>query len=361
MEAPLLLVYTATSFTIAVLFLPVLIKLLTQWSVFDSPGQHKIHEDYTPSMGGICIMLGVLFTLLISFRFSDWVSLKYFFIALAVMLTVGLRDDILALDPVRKLIGQVLPIVILVVFGHTQLTSFYGMILTGMTFPVVVSWLVSIFTIVILTNAYNLIDGLDGLAGSVGIVILSFFGWWFFSVDQAYFSIIAFAFVGAIAGFLVFNWEPSKIFMGDTGALSIGLVISYLAVQFINFNFNLPQENQHFLASISTAICVLIIPVFDTARVIIFRLRRLQSPFKADRNHLHHQFINLGFSHAQSVLIICGINIFFIGLAVILRSQPDSVILPLVLALCLMINQALKAAQKKKAHVAPGETTKDRN
>lgn len=361
MSSSFLFVYTATSFITAALFFPVLIKLLRQWNVFDSPGHHKIHEDFIPSMGGICIILGVFFSLLISFRLSDYASLKYFFIAIAAMLAVGLRDDILALDPLRKLIGQILPIGILVIFGKANLISFYGAIFPGVTFPILLTWLLSVLTIVILTNAYNLIDGLDGLAGSIGVIILTFFGFWFFMTEHATLAIIAFSFAGGMLAFLIFNWQPSKIFMGDTGALPVGLVISFLAIQFINYNFNLKGGEIKFHASISTAISVLIIPVFDTSRVIILRLRNLQSPFKADRNHLHHQFVNLGFSHAQSVLILSGLNLLFIGLAVVLRNQPDRLILPLVVGLCLMINQALKIAQKKHKHASTSKSNSNGN
>ena len=294
-------------------------------------------------------MLGVIFTLFISFPFQEWIQLKYFFVALAIMSITGLRDDILALDPMRKLIGQFLPVVVLVVFGNVSLNSFYGTF-DALVFPPWVGWVITIFTIIILTNAYNLIDGLDGLAGTIGLVILLFFGCWFYTAGFPYFSIIAFAFCGSIVAFLIFNWQPSKIFMGDTGALAIGLVLSYLSIQFINLNYDLREDHPvHFQASIGTAACVLIIPIFDTLRVIILRLRKFQSPFKADKNHLHHQFLNLGFSHSKATLMLGGLNISFVVLAWILRSNSDRLILPLAIVICLVINQILKVAQKKYA------------
>lgn len=291
-------------------------------------------------------MLGVAFTLLISFPLEQWMGLKYFFIALAVMFITGLRDDILTLSPSRKLFGQILPIVILAVFGKVTLNSFYEV--SPIAFPDWLSWIITVFTLVILTNSYNLIDGLDGLAGTIAVIILTFFGCWFFSVDDLYLSIIAFSFASSIIAFLLFNWQPSKIFMGDTGTLAIGFVISFLSIRFINQNFSITTEDSfQFQSSISTALCVLIIPVFDTTRVIILRMRNLQSPFKADRNHLHHQFIAIGFSHSQTTLTIAGINLFFIGLAFLLRSQPDKVILPIIALICIFINQVLKIVKKR--------------
>ena len=298
-------------------------------------------------MGGVCIVLGVIFTLLISFNLQEWIHLKYFFVAMAIMFITGLRDDILALDPIRKLIGQFLPVVILVVFGNVYLNSFYGT-LEAVVFPIWLGWLITIFTIIILTNAYNLIDGLDGLAGTIGFIILLFFGGWFYLAGYPYFSILAFAFCGSVLAFLIFNWQPSKIFMGDTGALTIGLLLSYFSIHFININYDLPENHPaRFQASIGTAVCVLIIPIFDTLRVIILRLRRFESPFHGDRNHLHHQLLNLGFTHSKTTLILAGLNICFVFLAWILRNNSDKLILPVVIVICLIINQILKVAQRK--------------
>ena len=288
-------------------------------------------------------MLGLVFTLLISFPLEEWIVMRYFFVALAVMFVTGLRDDILTLTPSRKLLGQILPIVILAIFGKTTLNSFYE--IYPMLFPQWLAWTTTILTLVILTNAYNLIDGVDGLAGTIAVIIFIFFGTWFYLADNFYLSILSFSLASSIIAFLIFNWDPSKIFMGDTGTLTIGFAIGVLAIHFINQNFATSgNEYFHFQSSISTTVCVLIIPLFDTMRVIIIRIRKLQSPFKADQNHLHHQFINIGFSHSQTALSIAGINLLFISLSFVLRNRPDVVILPIVIFLCITINQILKVA-----------------
>ncbi len=347
MKASHLLIYAAVSFTIAFLFFPVLIKLLQKWKIFDSPGRHKIHQNFTPSMGGVPIIFGVAFSLLIAFPVSELSPYKFLFISIALMFITGLRDDILILSPRQKMLSQFLPVIILVIFGNTVLKSFYG-ILPTVYFPEYLAWAITVFTIVILTNAYNLIDGLDGLAGTIGLTSLSLFGFWFYSIGNTTLALISFSFAGSIIAFLIFNWQPSKIFMGDTGALTIGFLLSYLGVQFINQNFSLaPDHPARFQASIGTAVCVLIIPIFDTLRVIILRLRKFQSPFQADKNHLHHQFLKLGLTHSKSVLIIGGINLLFVVLAWILRNQKDQVILPVVIAICLIINQSLNVFQKR--------------
>ncbi|MBX2894994.1 MAG: undecaprenyl/decaprenyl-phosphate alpha-N-acetylglucosaminyl 1-phosphate transferase [Cyclobacteriaceae bacterium] len=326
------------------------IKVLRQWKVFDTHGEHKIHTHFTPSMGGLSIYIGVIVSLLLGFSLADWASYKYFFIALTLMFTIGMRDDILALSPKQKLYSQFLPVLVLVFLDRTFLSSTYG--LFGVhQFPEWLAMGITIFVILILTNAYNLIDGLDGLAGIIGLIILVCYGTWFFLIDEMPLSYIAYCFAGAIIAFLYFNWQPSRIFMGDTGALTIGLLISYLTVKFIHTSYQLPHEHPYrFPTPIATATCVLIVPVFDTLRVIILRLRKLQSPFKADRNHLHHQFINLGFSHQKSVVSIALINLLFLGLAVLLRNQGNWLILGIALSICLLINFSLKFAQARTAH-----------
>jgi len=326
----------------------VLIKLLSGWKIFDAPGKHKIHQHYVPAMGGICILLGAGFSLLIGLPFSAWLSYKFFFIAIALMFIIGLRDDILTLTPNEKLIGQVLPVIILVVFGDTLLSSFYGTILEDIGFPLPFSWFVTMFVVVILTNAYNLIDGIDGLAGTVALLVLGSFGTWFYLIGDSYTALIALSFLGATGAFLWFNWQPSRIFMGDTGALVIGLLLSFLAVRFINVNFGLPDSSPFkFQSSIGTAVCFLIVPIFDTTRVIIIRIFRGQSPFRADHSHLHHQFLALGFSHARSVGFLAAINALFIVTACILRSQGDAVILPIVLLVSISMSLVIWTARKK--------------
>ncbi|MCW5912281.1 MAG: undecaprenyl/decaprenyl-phosphate alpha-N-acetylglucosaminyl 1-phosphate transferase [Cyclobacteriaceae bacterium] len=301
-------------------------------------------------MGGLSIYLGVIVSLLLSFSLAEWATYRYFFIALTLMFTVGMRDDILALSPRQKLYSQFLPVLVLVFLDRTFLTSTYGFI-GDYQFAEWIGMAITIFVILILTNAYNLIDGLDGLAGTIGLIILAFYGTWFFIIGETSLSYIACCFAGGLIAFLYFNWQPSRIFMGDTGALTIGLLISYLSIKFIDTSYHLPLNQPYrFPAPVATAICVLIIPVFDTLRVIILRLRKLQSPFKADRNHLHHQFINLGFSHRKSVVSIAVINLLFLVLALLLRNQGNWLISGIALVACLGINFLLKFAQARMAH-----------
>jgi UDP-GlcNAc:undecaprenyl-phosphate/decaprenyl-phosphate GlcNAc-1-phosphate transferase len=342
------IIFASISFLISLLLLPVQIKLFTQWRVFDSSGKHKIHTTFTPSMGGLSIFIGVMVTLLMSLPVREWLSMKYFFISLALMFIIGLRDDILALTAKQKLYSQFLPVVILIFLDGTMLNSSYNLI-GDQNFPDWLAYTLSIFVVIILTNAYNLIDGLDGLAGTIGFLTLLFLGIWFYLTGTDSLSLIALTCGGSILAFLIFNWQPSRIFMGDTGALMIGFLISYLIIRFINVNFNLPADHpQRFSSSVGAAVCIFMIPIFDTLRVIILRLRKLQSPFRADRNHIHHQFLNLGFSHSRSVIFIAMISVFFMSIAVLLRHASDAIVIGTGIMICLVINFILKKTQRIK-------------
>ena len=345
-----LVIFSIASFLISFLLFPVIIKIFKQLKWVDVPGTHKIHSDFVPSMGGVAILAGAGLALLMALPLQQWIIMKYFFISIALMFLIGLRDDVLALSPRQKLFSQFLPVFVLVFLDNVTLLSLYGLT-DESSFSIPLSYFISLFTVIIITNAYNLIDGIDGLAGTIGLLILLFFGVWFYIADQSFLSLIALCFASSLLAFLFFNWQPSSIFMGDTGALTVGLIVSFFAIRFINHNYALPPDHiARFEGSISTAICVLIIPVFDTLRVIILRLRSMQSPFHADRNHLHHRLLTLGLSHAGAVKWITGINCFFLILALILRSQPDFVLLPIIVMTCLLISFALKWKQRHSSH-----------
>jgi UDP-N-acetylmuramyl pentapeptide phosphotransferase/UDP-N-acetylglucosamine-1-phosphate transferase len=337
-----LIVFSFISFLISFLLFPVIIKIFKQLKWFDTPGTHKIHSEHVPSMGGVAILMAASLALLMALPLQQWIGFKYFFISIALMFLIGLRDDVLALSPRQKLFSQFLPVFVLVFLDRDILISFYGLI-SEKPFPLPLAYFISLLTVIIISNAYNLIDGIDGLAGAVGILASFFFGTWFYVAEQPYLALIALCFCGALVAFLLFNWQPSSIFMGDTGALMVGLLLAFLAIRFININYALPEGHLgKFSASISTAFCVLIVPVFDTLRVIVLRLRNLGSPFRADQRHLHHRLLAMGFSHAGAVTRLSGMNLFFIAIALGLKSQPDKVLLPILVGICLLISFVLK-------------------
>lgn len=324
-----------TSLAFSYFLFPVLIKILEWKQILDKPDNRKIHKNKTPSLGGIPIFIGVVFSLLVWMSDNQASENKYLFSSLSLFFVIGLRDDIIPMKPYFKLLGQFVPIVLIILLGHVRLESFYG--LGSYMFDYPLSVLITIFVIIVITNSINLIDGIDGLAAVLSLVSLVSLGLWFYAIDQTDLAYISAAFIGAIAAFLFYNWNPSRIFMGDTGALLIGFLLSVLIIKFININFKLADnDNLRFSASITTAICFIIIPLTDTLRVFLIRISKLKSPFTADNNHIHHVLLRMGLKHSTITIILGLVNMFFIGISIVLNDYNDLVVFPIVIFLVLV-------------------------
>ena len=348
-----------TTFLLTFLMFPVFIKFFKRRNFLDDPGGRKIHTARTPAMGGLPIFIGFCITILIWAPFEVLSETKYVLSALSIMFIIGFRDDLINLRAFQKLFGQILAALIIVTVCDIRLMSLYGLFGIG-EIPIALSYILSIFTIIVITNAYNLIDGIDGLAGSVGVIASIFFGTWFFLNDQNSFALISFAFAGGLLAFLNFNWAPSKIFMGDTGSLLIGFFLSIVTIKFIDTNSMLEPSEFVFGGSIGTAMAVLILPLADTARVFVKRVAKGKSPMHPDRTHFHHILLRLGCNHAQSTGILVTVNIVFVLLALVLKDFSDAVVIPALLvtvfALGTILELIFKSAIDKRK-----EQLKERN
>ncbi len=322
-----LIAATVTAFIFSFLILPVIIKYSIQKNLVDVPGRRKIHKKVTPSLGGIAIFLGFFLSVIIWVDYLQLSEIKFLLVPLFIVFVIGVRDDLVPLRAYVKLVGQIIAIGFLIFFFGERLTGFYG-VLALHDLPMWLSYLLTLATIIVITNAFNLIDGLDGLAGTISSVALLFFGVWFYLIDDFIFSVLAFSMLGSILAFLIFNWEPSEIFMGDTGALVIGLMLSILTIHFINVNSLLPDSSPYdFQASVATAACIIIIPLIDTTRIIILRLSKGKSPLKPDKSHIHHAIMRLGMSHSQSTIILAIVQIIYIGLAILAHQWGENWVL----------------------------------
>jgi UDP-GlcNAc:undecaprenyl-phosphate/decaprenyl-phosphate GlcNAc-1-phosphate transferase len=320
-------------------------------NLVDIPGRRKIHKKITPSMGGIAIFCGFFIASLIWIEIPYWKDVKFILVSLFVIFFIGVRDDLVPLSPILKLVGQVMAAALLIFLFDLRLRSFYGLFGIYELLPIV-SYMITIFTIIIITNSFNLIDGLDGLAGSLAIVALLAFGIWFFLIGDEVFSIFSFAMLGAILAFLIFNWEPSEVFMGDTGALVIGMMLAILAIHFIDLNYNLPPGTPYkFSASVGTATCFIIIPLVDTSRIIILRLSQRKSPFKPDKSHIHHAIMRLGMSHAKTTVILAITQLLYIGVALFFYKTTDRYLLSGVIGLSILLSFVLDRLILKKLAV----------
>lgn len=333
----ILLAACVTAFLISFVIIPVIIKYSLAKNLGDAPGRRKVHKKVTPSLGGIAIFLSFLASSLIWLDFDQWSDVRYVLASLSLVFLLGVRDDLVPLRALHKLYGQIVAVIILL-FSSVQLNSFYG--LFGIyEINTILAYFLTGFTIIIITNSFNLIDGLDGLAGSVGTMSLVSFGIWFFMADSLIFSLFSFAMAGGIIAFLVFNWEPSEIFMGDTGAMVIGMLLAICVIHFMSVNEAL--EDTHpakFAATVSAGVCFIIIPLFDTLRIIILRISKGQSPFRPDKSHIHHAIMRLGMTHAKTATILASVSALYIFGAFLFRSVEDKFMLPGILILSVLLS-----------------------
>lgn len=302
-----------TAFTLTYFAIPSIIHVAEAKNLFDEPNVRSSHTKRTPSLGGIGIFAGAIFSIVLWTPFDDFGDLQYILCAFTILFLIGAKDDIMPMTAYKKLIAQVLAAAILFFKSDIQLKSLYG--LFGMTTEMwpAVSFILSIFTIMVIINAFNLIDGINALAGSIGVIVASTLGCWFFLIDRVELAIVAFTTVGAVLAFLKYNFTPARIFMGDTGSLLIGMVSAFLVIEFIDVSYNLPANHPYKVQNIpAVGIGVMIIPLFDTLRVFTTRILRGQSPFKADRRHIHHLLIDSGLTHLQATGVLVGVNIGFI-------------------------------------------------
>lgn len=291
---------------VTLIFIPVIVQVATIHKLTDKPGYRKVHHCEIPVLGGVGIFAGFSVGFLMT---SNWYleGAPYFMIGIIVLFFAGLHDDLVKTSPLKKISLQICSALIIAVLGGIRITSFHGF-LGIYLLPDIVSYLTTIFLVVLIINSLNLIDGIDGLAAVTGIIESSVLGYWLYRSGDIGFALIAASLIGTLGVFLVFNLSSgrNKIFMGDTGSMVTGLII---AVMVIRFNeINAAGTSFYVLKSApAVSIGIMIVPLFDTLRVIIIRVIRGQSPFIADKRHIHHMFLRAGFSHRRSTcLIACG-------------------------------------------------------
>jgi UDP-GlcNAc:undecaprenyl-phosphate GlcNAc-1-phosphate transferase len=312
------LLSVAIAFTITFLAIPAIINVAEMKKLFDMPDERKIHHTPITPLGGLGVFAGFIFGCLLTIHFNQTVDLQYFIAAAMVIFFLGLKDDILVISPVKKFIGQVLAAFIIIYYGQIQIRSMHGF-LGIYQLPEMFSLLLTYFAVIVVINSFNLIDGVDGLAGSLGLLSTLVFGIYFLSVNMLPYSIIAFSLAGSLLAFLIFNFQPAKIFMGDTGSLLVGTVNAILVIKFINVA-NAPDVAYPIPSSPAIGFTILMIPLLDTLRVFSIRILHRRSPFSPDRNHIHHLLLDKGFSHMSITFILVAINTAAIVLVYLLRS-----------------------------------------
>jgi UDP-GlcNAc:undecaprenyl-phosphate GlcNAc-1-phosphate transferase len=299
-------------------WLPVFGRFAAKWRIVDQPGERKVHSIPIPRIGGVAMAIGVLVSALIVIPLEP--SDRYFLIAAGVLAVFGALDDRFDLDYRIKLAGQLIAAAIVVFGGDVQIhaLTFDDRVLL----PEWVSVPLTLFFVIGITNAINLADGLDGLAGGTTFLCLCALAMLAYSGGQVSSAALALAFAGAVLGFLRFNTYPASIFMGDAGSQLLGFAVGVLSLR--------ATQSGNSVVSAATPILLLALPILDTLSVMVQRVSEGRSPFSADKNHIHHKLLALGFDHHEAVMVIYAIQADLFLLAYWMRFESDLTILAVV-------------------------------
>ncbi|WP_179343799.1 MraY family glycosyltransferase [Winogradskyella ursingii] len=303
------------AFLIAYQTFPTILYVSKQKHLMDEPDGHSSHLDRTPTLGGIGIFFSLIVVMTIVGAFLNTKVLLLVMGGLTILFFLGLKDDLTVLSATKKFGGQLLAALLLIVFTDTRIIGF-SMIMDVDVLPYWVSIGFTLFVYILIINAYNLIDGVDGLAGSIALSVSAIFVYLFVNAGDLSLATIAIALCGALIAFLRLNFSSTnKIFMGDTGSLIVGFLLAFFTISFINMAQTNVDSN-YYRSSPALAFALLFYPLIDTLRIFFIRIFILKtSPFRADRNHIHHRFIRAGFNHVWTTILITGINLIIIYIA----------------------------------------------
>ncbi len=335
-----------TAFVVAMIFMPPLIKLINRFKFYDLPDERKAHSLPVPTMGGIAVCAGMAVACMLWFNFTRDMFVICFFFSIAAMFALGILDDLHNISARYKLVIQ-LAIACLIAFCGVRINSFNG--LFGIyELPISAQYTFTIIAIAGITNAFNLIDGIDGLAGGIGFMSLVCLGLFLTMGNDGNTALIAFALAGGLLGFLNYNFNPARIFMGDTGSLVLGFVVAVLCIRVMQL------QTLRFSVGIIHApvfaLSIILIPVFDTLRVFALRIWQGTSPFSPDKIHIHHLLTNNGWSHSFTSKIICAVHgvVLLTGYFVKdIRQEFGLLILLIIMLLTVYVFKNLKPYEHK--------------
>lgn len=337
-----------SSILITLAIIPSIIYVAKTHNLYDNFSYfRKRHLGAIPRLGGVGIYTGFTVTLLFFGLTDKTTPINYLLAACMILSIMGIKDDLLGVNPRTKLIIQLITSLILVIPGNIRISSFHGVFgLYDISYPA--SVVLSLLVIIFIINSFNLIDGIDGLSAMTGIIVNSVFSALFIYTGKYELATISLAMTGAIIGFIQFNITPAKIFMGDTGALLIGLISAVMAIKFLEVNKFTENSSPYIFSAPAIALAILIIPVSDALRVFILRILKGKSPFLADRNHIHHRILKLGFTHMQATTLLIGVNLLMILIACLFANYGNGFLLIVISVITLMFNWILSYLIRSK-------------
>lgn len=320
------------------IFIPLILNFCKEKKLYDIPDARKIHTNAIPRLGGISFLPSMFISFVVALSVIDsagcTITLRiwslYFPLSILLIYGMGIIDDVAGLSPVTKFIVQIVAACILPA-AYLYVNNLYGFF--GIyKIPYVVGFPLTVLLIVFIDNAINLIDGIDGLAASLSILALSGFLYMFMSQEIWSYSILIAGLIGVLIAFLYFNLfgDPKKnrkIFMGDSGSLTLGFILGFLCVKYSMHNpAVISQHNFSFLM----AFTLLMVPMFDVVRVFFVRISHHKSPFMADKNHIHHKFMNAGLSQHQTLVSILLLALFYVMINYLLLTVLNATVVFLI-------------------------------
>lgn len=335
------------AFFITSRYIPYVIKIDHKINLTDNPGKRKVHHAAIPTLGGIGIFGGFGFGFLLAIN-GQFSGAAYFIAATMILFFIGIRDDLINTKPAERLIAEICATLIIFMFTDLRLSNLHGFL--GITdIPTWFSLILTIFVVVVIINSLNLIDGIDGLAASVGIIASLVFGTFFWLSEDYGYAILASALVGSLVAFLIFNISggKNKIFMGDTGSIVIGFILAVMALRFNETNLN-PSEPYYLKSAPAISIAILVVPLFDTLRVFVLRTINHRNPFNGDKRHIHHLMLSAGFNHRQSTLCISLASIFIVALAFLLDNIGILNLTLVILLTCIGLTEIVRLMVRKE-------------
>jgi len=311
----MLITVFVTALLATMLLIPPLIRLAVKINAMDDPGQRKLHESPVPLLGGVAIVLA--FVVASVLLVSTEPLMRAFLAGILIIALIGLADDLWHFRPLFKFTGEIIASLVFLVFSTTALHSLGDLLGGGVVTTGRYALAVSVFCMIGVMNAMNMADGLDGLAGGISLIACVFLAWFSLLSGQTFLTSLLVALAGCLVGFLYYNRYPAKVFMGDTGSLVLGYVLSIICILMV--------ENRTVRVSVAPVSMAIImgLPIVDTILVMTNRIVHGRSPFAADNTHLHHRLMALGLSHRDTVYVMY-VLMFSCGLlAVVLRGLME--------------------------------------
>jgi UDP-N-acetylmuramyl pentapeptide phosphotransferase/UDP-N-acetylglucosamine-1-phosphate transferase len=321
------------------LCIPVIVRISEEKNLMDTPNKRKVNKKPVPNLGGVAIFIGISIATLLAMGRLEFIDLRYVLVAIIMIFFIGIKDDILIISPRMKFGVQAVCAIILIVLGDIRFTHLHGIFgIDEMNYAS--SFLLSLITIVALTNAFNLIDGIDGLASGLGILMALLFGIFFLVWGHLQYAILCAAIVGSLYAFSLYNvfGRTNKVFMGDTGSLIIGLLIAIMAIKFNEFAIG----TSAYPYAPALSIAIVFIPLADMARVFVIRMKNKKSPFSADMTHIHHKYLSLGYTHLHASIVIVILNLGVFGILFSLRQFSFYLLFAVLLCFTMLLPQIPK-------------------